>query len=212
MNHDPHHQHPVGEPARGGLRPAAPAACRQFLRDQQEERANDHGTQCPACAGHVAFQLQAAQLLRRRPAMPAALLSRQILEATQERLVASIEATSPLQSWLSKPAVAPDAAAECPAPLLASPLADAASSSPQLPSAGAWGNVRQSLIADLAARRKARVRMGLWLGVAGIAAAALVSVMLLSPQGTTTPHTIVFTDLDTMPNVEFSVIRYGALR
>lgn len=212
MNHDPHHQDPVGEPRRGGLRPEAPAACRQFLRDLQEERANDHGTQCQACAAHVAFQLHAAQLLRRRPAVPAALLSRQILEATQERLVASIEATSPLQSWLSKPAVAPDAAAECPAQLLASPLADAASSSPRLPSAGAWGNVRQSLIADLASRRRARVRMGLWLGAAGIAAAALVSVILLSPQGTTTPHTIVFTDLDTMPNVEFSVIRYGALR
>lgn len=212
MNHDRHPEPLGGEPNRGGLRPATPAACRQFSQDLQEGRASDHAAHCPACAAHVAFQSKAAGLLRQRPAAPAALLSREILEATQQRIVESIEATSPLQAWLARPAMAPDVAAECPKPLLTSPLADAAGTPPRLPATSAWGNVRQSLIADLAARRTGRVRMGMMLGAAGIAAAALISAILLSPQGTTTPHTIVFTDLDTMPNVEFSVIRYGALR
>lgn len=202
-----------------GLRPAIPAACRAFLLALEQDSGwtwepgsepARHAAECPRCAEHVAFRSRFARLLAVRPSSPAALLSRDLLEATQERIVAAIEAT-PVGQWVAGRVATPEPGGGWPEPLLDSAVARAMGSAPQSPSGVAWAEVRESVIAVLGSRRTVRARWGLWLGIAGIAATAVFSVMLLA-RGTPNATTIVFTDLDAMPGVEFSVIRYGALR
>ena len=53
-------------------------------------------------------------------------------------------------------------------------------------------------------------RKHLLVAAAGVAATLLVTSLLRD--GTPASPTIVFTDLDAMPSVDFAVLRYGALR
>lgn len=206
------HDH-VSRDVGDGLRPTTPAACREFLRALEDAKVDGgHAAACPRCAAHAAFRAKLDTLLRARPVAPPILLSRHLLESTQERIVEAVEAESPIGQWIADHVEVPLAAQEWPQPLLdPSAVARAMMVAPGSPSAHAWGEVRKSVLAELGTRRASRTRLGLWIGAVAMAAAAILSVLLPSP-GTERNTTIVFTDLDSMPGVEFSVIRYGALR
>jgi hypothetical protein len=79
-----------------------------------------------------------------------------------------------------------------------------------------WARVRQSILDSVAEqgvvkRRTARVRQGLAFGVAAAAILGAVGLFLGQRPPTNVP-TIVFRDVDTMPGVDFAVVRYGAMR
>ncbi len=187
-------------------------ACREFglALDRREITASEHAAACKACADHAAFRARIAPLLRSAPPVPAALHSPRMLEAIHERIVDFAEQT-PLGRLVATNDAPPAPDSAWPEPRFDERLHAAIRSAPPAPSPIAWNEVRRSILADVAARRVARIRVGVWLGLFGIAAAALVSV-LLSTGGGSDQIAIVFTDLDRPPGTEFAVLRYGALR
>lgn len=188
-----------------------PSACREFLLALDERStASPHAAECSRCADHVAFRARVVPLLRVAPALPPAVHSSQLLAGIHERIVDAAE-RAPLGRLVASNEAPRAPESVWPEQLLDTALDAAVRSAPPPPSPVAWNAVRRSILAEVAARRVARVRVGVWLGVAGIAAAALVSGLLWS-QRTTEPIAIVFTDLDSAPGNEFAVLRYGALR
>jgi hypothetical protein len=195
-----------------GLRPALRDACRAALRaaaGAATPLGADH-TSCKQCAAVVAFRDRFVPLLAIPPQLPAELASREMIDSIHERIVdgladggmnallAGRRVASPIDAW--------------PEVLLASPLAHSVVGTPVLGSDQlTWARLRQTLMANLGTDRSRRVRWGWLLGLAA-AAAALISVGQLLSDGSREVPTIVFADLETMPGVDFSVVRYGALR
>jgi hypothetical protein len=188
-----------------------PSPCREFLAALDAGPIpREHAAQCPACAAHTAFRERMRPLLRAAPPIPAALRSPQVLEAIHERIVDAAE-HGPLGRLLAEPAtpLAPEAA--WPMQALHGDIGRAVQTPPPAPTQLEWNQVRRSILGQLATRRVARVRVGVWLGLLGAAAAVAVSSQLFSP-GTPEAVSIVFTDLESAPGTEFAVLRYGALR
>lgn len=189
-----------------------PRECRDFLRAFDDaDRTGEHVARCAACADHAAFRDRVAGMLRAAPPAPGALRSPSVLTAIHERIIEAAE-RAPLGRLLARaPSVpAPDAAA-WPEPALDAALGAAVGDPPPMPTPLAWNAVRRSILARLAPRRLARSRAALWLGLAGLAAAALVTTLVTSGDSAS-DLTIVFADLDVAPGNEFAVLRYGALR
>jgi hypothetical protein len=190
---------------------ALPPACREFLLAlDARSPVPEHAAGCPACAAHAAFRSRIAPLLRVAPPIPAALRSPDALAAIHERIVDAAE-RAPLGRLLADHAAPPAPVTAWPEPALEGTLAAAVRTAPPLPSPVAWSHVRRSILGELASRRIARVRVGVWIGLLGAAATAAVSGLLFA-DGTREPVTIVFTDLESAPGNEFAVLRYGALR
>jgi hypothetical protein len=186
-----------------------PPVCREFLLalDQPGPKA-DHAARCKECADHAAFRARVAPLLRAAPPVPDALRSPTLLEAIHERIVDAAE-RAPLGQLVANGAAPRAPETVWPEQLLDAALASAVRSAPPAPSPVQWNVVRRSILADVAARRVARVRLGVWVGLAGVAATALITGLVAS-RGTTEAVTIVITDLETAPGNEFAVLRYGA--
>jgi hypothetical protein len=195
-----------------GLRPALRAECRTALRNAAGADAPlevGHGG-CEQCAAVVGFRDRFAPLLAIPPRLPTALASREMVDAIHARIV-DAASEGGLGALLSGGKVASPVDA-WPDDLLASPLAQSVVATP-VPGSDllTWARLRQTLMANHGTRRSRRLRWGWLLGLAA-AAAALVSVGHLLSEGARPVPTIVFTDLQTMPGVDFSYVRYGALR
>lgn len=191
----------------GGLRGPVSAACRSYLRG--DVGSDGHAAQCAACTARDAFRARIAAHLRRRPPLPAASAAA-LLPGVYERVVDAAEAGSLGQQVAAAMPVAGSSAAAWPDPLLRSGVAERALVAPQAPSPSAWALVQASIRSSIAAG-SVRTRRRWWIGLTGVAAAAIVAGVLSTDQRPSAPQ-IVFADLDRMPAVEFAVARYGALR
>lgn len=200
------------------LRSRVPLACRNFLRAALAKGglpADDaHGRECASCADLVSVHRRLASWLKTRPTPPAALTAPNLLSAIHERVIDAAEASALgelVGQLASKGMATPAAGGSWAEDLLDSPLARAAVSPPAPQSAVVWARVGRTILAEVRATPVRRWRRRLWFGVTGVAAALIVSVLLFH-EGPPTPTTIVFTDLETPPNVDLAVLRYGALR
>lgn len=190
----------------------APAACRAFLASPEatgkDAAEAPHARACAACAAAVARRQRWIGALRRTPTPPAALASREFLAGIHERIVADVEAASTVAPRIAEP-VAPPVA-----PLwvaLDDQLARALATPPAAPGEGRWQDVRRAVIHDIAIRRAARMRVTVWVGLAGAAAAALFLVVGSGADRVAVPN-IVFADLTAAPSGDFTVVRRGAER
>jgi hypothetical protein len=156
---------------------------------------------------------QLATLLRQRPPAPIELSSPDLLPAIFERVIASAEAGATGALLRQEMPVQPAAAGSDAAPEpLESPLAMALLTRPDQPSTDAWDSVRGAILSSHRAMPVAAgASRGRWLGIATVAAAAMVYGILLS-DGTRAVPNIVFTDVASMPDVEFVVLRHGIPR
>jgi hypothetical protein len=200
-----------GNPDRRGLRTAIGLACRRFLREEPDTA--DHPRDCEACRNHLLARERLAGLLRQRPESPQELRSPELLPAIFERVVTGAEAGATgalLRQGLSVQPVANDLEGNF--GLLESSLARALFRRPMPPSADAWESVQEAI---LSGQRMTPASVGAnhrrWLGAAAVAAAAIVCGMMIS-DGTRTSPTIVFTDVASMPDVDFVVLRDGIPR
>lgn len=193
-----------------------PLECRAFLRIALAEGglpADDaHGRACPECARRVAMHRRLASLLKVRPTPPAALLAPTLLPAIHERVIDASEASALGDIVRNLPGgdLAATAAGGWPEGLLDSPLAREVVATPAPQSAAVWARVRRTILAEVRATPVRRWRLRLWLGAGGVAATLIVSALLLR-EAPPSPTTIVFTDLDETPRVDYAVVRYGAL-
>ena len=92
-------------------------------------------------------------------------------------------------------------------------LADELVTRPEQPAEGVWSAVRTSILDEVATQRRAQR----WPLVAAALAASIaisgIAVQMISEsEGTSDSPAIVFTELDTPPDVEFAVLRYGSRR
>jgi hypothetical protein len=186
------------------------AECREFLLAPERPEAQAHLGGCRDCAEHASFRARIAPLLRARPPLPAALRSPCLLEGVHERIVDAAE-QAPLGRLVARHEAPRAPETVWPEQVLDTALGAAVRTAPPAPSPVAWNHVRRSIFARLAARRIARTRAGVWIGLTGVAAAVLIG-SLLTLGGTPEQVAIVFTDLQAAPGNEFAVLRYGALR
>ncbi len=180
-----------------------------------------HTAGCAFCAQRREAALRLSPALRARPTVPAnvALGSRTLLDGIYERAIELAE-ESPLGRLVGDAVAevpAPDAAAAGAVwaePLLESGLARATMVPPPALGAAAWREVRTSIFDRVVAEAATRRRY--WpLGAAGAAAAAILLTLLLHegrPRATDIAPDIVFADLNTAPNVDFAILRYGPNR
>jgi len=189
-----------------------PAACRAFLASP-EANAKDageapHARACAACAAALARRQRLIGALRRTPTPPAALATREFLAGIQERIVAGVEAASTRPPHIAGPVEAPAAPLQA---VLDDQLACTLATPPASPGEVRWQGVRRAVIHDIAIRRAARIRITVWVSLAGAAAAALFLVLGPDVDRVATPK-IVFADLISAPAGDFTVIRRGANR
>jgi hypothetical protein len=200
--------------------------CRTLLRElltgSGDAAAREHAERCGDCAARLAARDRLASALRQRPQLPdevqrALSSGRDLLrELVHERAVENAQ-SSVLGRALAE-------AQPVPAPqvgdwhdgLLVSRTAQRTGERPASASPLQWARVRQSILDSVAEqgvvkRRTARVRQGLAFGVAAAAILGAVGLFLGQRPPTNVP-TIVFRDVDTMPGVDFAVVRYGAMR
>lgn len=186
--------------------------CRAFLASPEatntEAGEAPHARACAACAAALALRQRLAGALRRSPKPPAALASREFLAGVHERIVAGVESASALAPRIADPVETP---VETLHAALGDQLARALATPPTSVGEGRWQDVRRAVIHDIAIRRAARMRVTVWVGLAGAAAAALFLVVGANADRVTTP-TIVFADLNDAPAGDFTVVRRGAAR
>lgn len=198
------------------LRPRVPAACRAWLEsasDGPAERVGDHLDGCSSCREHFAAARVLGSLIATRPVAPTELLSRATLEGVFDRAIAAMEATSLASALPEAMQVAsPTAVADTPPGLLASSLAQALSVGPPRQSFLTWTTMRESILAGAVAggrRHGAPVRRVV---AALVVAAASVAISLMMIRGNRAEPSISFIDLDSMPTVEFAIVRHGVVR
>jgi hypothetical protein len=195
-------------------------ACREFLagalamRGALSPELEAHRAACASCAERLARGLHFARLIAAVPALPDALGAADLRERIHERAVELAEA-SPLGATLAAGMAAVPAPEAWPEPVVETELGHLVRT-PQLPSTATWARVGLAIRADLAAAVRggqvSRRRVGGWLvGGMGAAAAAAVFLLLAREEPRQAPN-IVFADLEQPPGVEFTVLRYGALR
>lgn len=194
-------------PEPGGLRGPVSAACRSYLRG--DTGSAGHAAECASCTARDAFRARIAAHLRRRPPLPE-VSAATLLSGVHERVVEAAEGGSLGQQVAAAMPVAGSSAAAWPDPLLRSDMAVRTLVAPQAPSPSAWALVQASIRSSIATG-SVRTRRRWWVGLTGVAAAAIVAGVLSSDQRPSDPQ-IVFADLERMPAVEFAVVRYGALR
>ncbi|MFY9342513.1 MAG: hypothetical protein WAT39_08485 [Planctomycetota bacterium] len=132
-----------------------------------------------------------------------------MLDGVLERIIDA--SAGAVAGGLANPARPPVADQGWPNGLLDSPVVEAAvtgATSP--PPGGAWTLLRHRILHDIGIGDAARVRRVRWLGL--LAAAGIVCGAVLLANATEEAPTITFTDLATMPDVELSIVRHGALR
>lgn len=197
-----------------GLRSTLPAACRAALREAlgaSDATAVPHLADCARCRQRVADARQLATLLRSRPDVPAELRSPSLIERIDERIVADAEA-GPLRSRLqTRPAAEPVAERVAWPDAVAGDLARRVVQPPELPDHGVWERVRATIIADLRAPVRVNPRPQWLLGLAGVAAVAVIGAAIFA-KGAPPPPKIVFVDIEHVPDVDFAVIRHGGPR
>ncbi len=202
-----------------------PLECRDFLRIALAEGdllAEDaHGRACAHCSRRVALHRRLASWIKVRPTPPAALLAPSLLSAIHERVIDASEANALgnivrnlpgadlARGGIAGSRIAATAAASWPEGLLDSPLAREVVATPAPRSAAVWARVRRTILAEVRASPVRRWRMRLWLGAGGVAATLIVSALLLR-EVPPSPTTIVFTDFEGPPEVEYTVLRRGA--
>lgn len=205
-----------GNPATGDLA----AGCREFLTAALAKRGvlsadlEAHRAGCASCAERLARGLHFARLIAAQPALPDALRAADLRERIHERVVELAEA-SPLGATLAVGMVAVPPPQAWPESVVDTDLAHLVRA-PQLPSVATWARVGQAIRADLANTgslgRASHRRVGGWL-IGGLGAAAAAAVFLLiTREAPRQVPSIVFADLEQPPGVEFTVLRYGALR
>jgi hypothetical protein len=184
-----------------------PPACRDHAEDVQGTAADPHHlAACPSCAARAQLRHGLVAALRSRPRLPAELGAAAFLENIHERIVDAVEHESalvaPLGARASMPeepmAVGPQLSPRLAAALANAPTADAT----------AWVAVQQSVMAGIGQQRVHRMRLGVWVGLAGAAAVAFAAVLLIEPAPRNLPN-IVFADLDVAPDGDFALIRRG---
>ena len=193
-----------------GLRPFVPQACRAFLRAGPEDAAMAaHPETCADCRLRMAGRASLQAALRVRPPVPVELASATLRDSIFERIVEQAEGgslgTALEQAMpLSRSAV-PDLSP--PTAFGGEQLARQLFRQPSPPSSEAWASARRAILAEAGVGSGRRW----WLGAGGIAAAAIICGLLLS-DGTSEEPAIVFTDVSTMPSVDFAVLRHGLPR
>ena len=193
-----------------GLRPFVSQACRAFLRAGAEDAATAaHQDTCADCRLRMAGRASLQAALRVRPPVPTELESASFRDSIFERIVEGAE-SGPLGSALERAmplarSSVPDLSP--PTEFGSEELARQLLKQPAPPSSEAWASARRAILAEAGVGSGRRW----WLGVGGIAAAAIICGLLLS-DGTSEEPTIVFTDVSTMPSVDFAVLRHGLPR
>ena len=153
-----------------------------------------------------------------------------MLDAIRERVVEHVEA-GPVGAWLEAAQVVMPAGA-APANWLdavvdgdpvgaragaavhgapSQSMAEGLMQAPRPPEALVWSQVRRSILAEIAATAQSKVRRNplRWrIVLAGVAASAVLGLFVLS-EGTPPAPTIVFTELQRAPDLDFAVVRYG---
>src|SRR5262245_38985660 len=194
-------------------RPHMRAECRAVLQAAiaagRAPADDPHVRSCPHCAHRLSMHRRLATWLKSRPTPPAELMAPSFLSAVHERVVEACEA-SPLGDRLDKGMAATPPAAGWPEELLSSRVAQDAVSPPAPLPGFVWAQVQRSILAEVRAAPARRWRRPLWLGLAGAAATLIVAALLR--QAPPSPTTIVFTDLDAIPSVDYAVLRYGPPR
>lgn len=204
-------------------RPGLPKACRDFLREALADPASvdvtrrAHAGECVFCAARLAARSALAKALSRRPSPPSELAtelaSKALLESVYSRVVEQAE-SGPLANLLACKPQPPASEEEMgwPESLLQTDLGRQAIVPPARPVPDAvWSGVRTSILVALVAHTARSARRHWAIGIAGAAAAAILFSLLVS-EGTHPPPEIVFKDLDTMPAVDFAILRHGAIR
>jgi hypothetical protein len=192
-----------------GLHSPLGGECRAFLRAHLDAPA-PVVTHCERCAAVHAFKSRMAAHLATRPTAPPQLFARPLLEATLERVVAKCDAGAIGASLRDRePTAAPR---DWVAPALESSVLRAALANQPRTSPDAWSQVRRAVLAEAHEVRVTRSRQRWLLGMITAAAAAAIVVGVFMTQGTRIEANIVFLDLDTAPGIDFSAVRYGALR
>ena len=190
-----------------------PAECRAFLDAALAARgiATDdaHARECEPCARRLALHRGLAARIATRPPAPRELASPAFLSGIHERVIEASEASA-LGERIGAGMAATPPAEGWPEPLLSSAIAADAMSPPASQPAAVWARVRRTILDEVRAAPVSHWRKHLLVAAAGVAATLLVTSLLRD--GTPASPTIVFTDLDAMPSVDFAVLRYGALR
>jgi hypothetical protein len=171
---------------------------------------------CASCAGHVRARDALLPALRSVPPFPAGVRPGELLAAVRERIVESAETSAlgqRLVAVLSAPVPLPEAGSaglpEVLPALLESEVAERTVRAADSPGSVAWMRLQRAIAAD--ARRAPMLRrVGRW-AVAGVAAAVIAGLILIS-EGTSAPPRIVFADIDQAPDIDFAVLRRGAPR
>ncbi|HEX5054642.1 MAG TPA: hypothetical protein VFZ65_22900 [Planctomycetota bacterium] len=200
-------------------RPGLSAECRTFLREvaipesSLDAAAQRHVVSCAFCAARAEARRRLGSMIAQRPPLPDCLDASTWLERVHDRVVEEAERTM-LGRALATAIPAPLADdAGWPEPLLESEVGRRAMVPPP-GSPAVWAPIRDSILAEVVRPAPA---MGLrassrWmLGAAAAVLVATVCVVAVSRRPTEVRE-IAFTDLDTMPHVEFAVVRHGALR
>jgi hypothetical protein len=191
-----------------GLRPFLSQACRAFLRAGADDAAAAaHQEVCADCRLRMAGRASLQAALRVRPPVPVELASAAFRDSIFERIIEQAE-VGPLGAALERAmpiSRVPDLSP--PTELGGEQLARNLFRQPAPPSSEAWASARRAILAETGVGSGRRW----WLGVGGIAAAAIICGLLLS-DGTSEEPAIVFTDVSTMPSVDFAVLRHGLPR
>lgn len=192
--------------------PRLPIECRAFLRAALDAggvpAAHPHLAGCARCAERVAVHGRLAAWIKSRPVPPKQLMAPSLLAGIHERVIDACEAAA-LSDLVGKAMAVPPAGAGWPEDLLSSPLATEAVSPPPPPPPVVWARLQETILAEVRATPARRWRMHLWLGAASVAATLIISALLR--EGTRSPITITFTDLEARPDVEIAVWRSGDL-
>lgn len=184
-----------------------------------------HRDACPECAARLARGMHFARLLATPPALPAALRSNELRERICERIIESVEGSAHGSAMADAVGAVP-APSEWPEPVVESGLGERLVTAPEGPDQGTWLRMERAILADLATGAVVagavvagtgdeirRRRIGGWLaGGLGAAAAAAMVLLLVSREQPRQQAAPVVVDLDSPPGVEFTVLRYGALR
>jgi hypothetical protein len=170
----------------------------------------DHLATCGDCRRHAAAARALGGLLAQRPPLPGALSAADALERIHERCIEEWQA-GPAGKQLvgALSARSPSPAFDVPA-LSSAQLVRLAAVRPPMPSVDQWQQVASRVRAAVHAIPNPR-RPWLPLAITALTAVAILCVFLVS-DGTTSDTPIVFADLETMPQSEFAMVRYGLLR
>ncbi|MGK0204854.1 MAG: hypothetical protein ACI9S9_003940 [Planctomycetota bacterium] len=178
----------------------------------------EHIEACGFCSARVQARAGLAKWASARPAVPAALASPSLLEGIYERAAEAVE-QGPIGAWLEEASVATTevAAGSDAAPTFLEDCMDETAShnellsdfvrSPVPPDSQVWSGVCRSILEGVAAERVMRRQTGWRVLLAGAAAVAVVGLLSIQEDAPVQP-TIVFTTLDSPPDVAFANARY----